>query len=88
MSSTAKIMKIKNKTKSKVLTSGIICFQYFTAFCYTRGVDGILLNENFIVTSEATDHSLIAPFSCINLIIDSLQKKFPPQFNNYSVLYI
>ena len=28
MSTTAKITKIKNKTKSKVLILGIICFQY------------------------------------------------------------
>ena len=58
------------------------------ACCYTRGIDDILLNENFSVTSEATDHSRIAAFSCINLIIDSLQKKFPSQFNNYPVFYI
>ena len=55
---------------------------------YTRGIDGTLLNENFTVTSKATDHSRIAAFSCINLIIDSLQKKFPSQFNNYPVFYI
>ena len=58
-------------------------FSIFTACCYTRGIDGTLLNENFTVTSEATDHSQIAVFSCINLIIDSLQKKFPSKFNNY-----
>ena len=51
-------------------------FSIFTRCCYTRGIDGTPLNENFIVTSEATDHSRIAAFSCINLIIDSLQKKF------------
>ena len=71
MSITAKITKIKNKTKSKVLFSGIICFQYL------RHVDGTLLNENFTVTTEAPDYSCIAAFSCINLIIHSLQKKFP-----------
>ena len=61
-------------------------FSIFTACCYTRGIDDTLLNENF--TSEATDHSRIAAFSCINLIIDSLQKKFPSQFKHYPVYYI
>ena len=61
-------------------------FSIFTACCYTRGIDGTLLNENF--TSEATDHSRIAAFSCINLIMDSLQKKFPSQFNNHPVFYV
>ena len=51
-------------------------FSIFTACCYTRGIDGTLLKENFTVTSEATDHSRIAAFSCINLIIDLLQKTF------------
>ena len=48
-------------------------FSIFTACCCTRGIDGKLLNENSTVTSEATDHSQIAAFSCN---IDSLQKKF------------
>ena len=63
-------------------------FSIFTACCYTREIDGTLLNENFTVTSDATDDSRIAAFSCINLIIDSLQKQFPSQFNNYPVFYI
>ena len=75
LSTTAEITKMKNKTKSKVLISGIIRFQYLRR-CYTRGIDGTLLKENFTVTSEATDHSRIAAFSCINLIIDLLQKTF------------
>ena len=29
-------------------------FSVFTACCYTRGIDGTLLNKNFTVTSEAT----------------------------------
>ena len=56
--------------------------------CYTRGIDGALLNKIFAVTSEATNHSRIVAPSCINLIINSLQKKFPSQFNNYPVFYI
>ena len=40
-------------------------FSVFTARCYTRGIDGTLLNKNFTVTSEATGHSQIAALSCI-----------------------
>ena len=63
-------------------------FSVFTACCYTRGIDDALLNKIFTVTSEATNHSRIAASSCINLIVNSLQKKFPSQFNNYPVFYI
>ena len=75
MSTTAKITKIKNKTKSKVLVSGINRFQYLPLVATHAGLM-VLLNKNFTVTPEATDHSRIAAFSCINLITDSLQKKF------------
>ena len=63
-------------------------FSIVMACYYARGDDGTLLNENFIATSEATNQSGIAAFSSINLIIDSLQKKFHSQFNNYPVFYI
>ena len=79
MSTAAKITKIKNKAKSKVLIS---------ACCYTRGIDGTLLNENFTVPSEFTSDSRTGAFSFINLIIDLLQEKFPSQFDNYPVFYI
>ena len=75
MSTTTKITEIKSKT-------------IFMACCYTRGIDGTLLNKNLTVISEATNHSRIEAFSCINLIIDSLRKKFLSQFNNYPVFYI
>ena len=51
-------------------------FSIFTACCYTRRIDGTLLNEKFTVTSEANDDSRIAAFSCINLIIDLLRRSF------------
>ena len=80
----------KDKEQGEIQSAyfGHNSFSIFTACCYTRGIDGTLLNENFTVTSEATDHSRIAAFSCINLIIDSLHKKFPSQFNNYPVLHM
>ena len=72
----------KDKEQDEIQSAyfGHNSFSIFTACCYTRGIDGTLLNENFTVTSEATDHSRIAAFSCINLIKDSLQ--------NHPVFYI
>ena len=58
-------------------------FSIFTA-CWC-GIGGTLLNENFTVTSQATGHSWIEAFSCINLIIHSLKKRFFSQFNNYQL---
>ena len=80
----------KDKEQDEIISAYFVhnSFSIFTAYCYTCGIDGTHLNENFTVTSEATDHSRIAAFSCLNLIIDSLQKKFPSQFNNYPVFYI
>ena len=78
--------KDKEQDEIQSVCLGHNSFSIFTACCYTRGIDDTLLNENF--TSEATDHSRIAAFSCINLIIDSLQKKFPSQFNNHPVFYV
>ena len=80
----------KDKEQDEIQSAyfGHNSFSIFTACCYTRRIDGTLSNGNFTVTSEATDHSRIAAFSCINLIIDSLQKKSPSQFNNYPVFCI
>ena len=68
----------KDKEQDEIQSAcfGHKSFSIFTACCYTCGIDGTLLNKNFTVTPEATDHSRIAAFSCINLITDSLQKKF------------
>ena len=62
----------------------------FSIFVATHAglIHDTLFSENVTVTLEATDHSRIAAFSCINMIIDSLQKTFPSQFNNHSVFYI
>ena len=80
----------KDKEQNEIQSAyfGHNSFSIFTACCYTRGIDGTLLNENITVTSEATDHSRIAAFSYINLIINSLQKKFISQVNSYPVFYI
>ena len=79
----------KDKEQDEIQSAyfGHNSFSIFTLCCYTRGIDGTLSNENFTVTSEAIDHSRIAAFSCVNLIIDSLQKKFPSQYNNCPVIW-
>ena len=80
----------KDKEQDEIQSAyfGHNSFSIFTACFYTRGIDGTLLIENFTVTSEATDHCRIAAFSSINLITDSLQKRFPSHFNNYLVFHI
>ena len=75
------------KDTEQLLISGIIRFQYLHRVATHAGLM-VLLNKNFTFTSEATNHSPITAFPCINLIIDSLQKKFPSQYNNYPVFYI
>ena len=49
--------KDKEQDKIQSIYFGHNSFSIFTACCYTREVDGTVLNENFTVTSEATDHS-------------------------------
>ena len=55
-------------------------FSTFTACCYLRK-DGDLINENITTTSEASDHSRIAAFTCINKVFDFVWEKhnFPPE---------
>ena len=67
----------KDKEQKEIQSAyfGHNSFSIFTACWYTCGIDGKLLNENFTVSSDATNNSRIAAFLCINLIIDSLQKK-------------
>ena len=84
----SKSQKDKEQDEIQSTYFGHNLFLIFMTCCYTRGIDGTLLNENFTVTSEPLEHSQIAAFSCINLIIDSLQKKFPSQFKHYPVHYI
>ena len=49
----------KDKEQDKIQSAyfGHNLFSIFMACCYTCGTDGTLFNENFTVTSEATDHS-------------------------------
>ena len=49
-------------------------FSIFTACCYLR-VDGVILNENVTVTSEANDHSRSAAMSCWRKVLSYVQEK-------------
>ena len=51
------------------------CFSLFTACCYLRDDTGKIINENVTVISEASDHSRIAAFSCVNKVFDFIREK-------------
>ena len=51
------------------------CFSIFTACCYLCDAGGKLINENVTVISEASDHSRIAAFSCINTVFQFVCEK-------------
>ena len=55
-------------------------FSIFTACRYLRK-DGDLINENITIISEASDHSCIVAFTCINKVFDFVQEKYnlPPE---------
>lgn len=49
-------------------------FSIFTACGYLR-VNGKFINENFTIVSEASDHSRIVAFSCINKVFGFIGEK-------------
>ena len=55
-------------------------FSIFTA-CFCLRKDGDLINENITIISEASDHSRIPAFTCINKVFDFVREKhnFPPE---------
>ena len=69
-----------NKTKSRVHIFGHTCFSLFTACCYYRSINSSHLeNVPITITSESSDHSRNAAFSCVNMIIQYMQKKTHPE---------
>jgi len=61
-------------------------FSIFIACCYLN-VDGVLVNENVTVTSEANGHSRITALSCWLRVLSLLQEKYPV-LQNSLVLHI
>ena len=57
---------------------GYTCFSIFTACCYYKAEEGELMKYPVTITSESSDHSKIAAFSCINKIIKLMEEKIKP----------
>ena len=59
-----------NKDQRQIQSAyfGQQCFSIFTACCYFKK-DGDIVNENFTVTSEASDHSRIAALSLYCIVL-------------------
>ena len=55
-------------------------FSIFTACCYFRK-DGDLINDNYLIISEASDHLRIAAFTCISQVFNFVREKhnLPPE---------
>ena len=66
-----------NKQQNEIQSAyfGHDCFSIFTACCYLRNAGGKLINENVTAISEASDHSRIAAFSCINKVFQFVCEK-------------
>ena len=71
----------QNKNQDEIQSAyfGHSTFSIFTACCYLN-VYGKVINKNYIVTTEASDHSRIAAHSCIRVIVNALRKEYPNMF--------
>ena len=54
------------------------CFSIFTACCYYRTEEGELMTYPVTITSESSDHSRIAAFSCVNKILKVMEERINP----------
>ena len=50
-------------------------FSIFTACCFLLDAEEKLVNENVVVVFEASDHSRIAAFTCINKVFNFVHEK-------------
>ena len=66
-----------NKQQNEIQSAyfGHDCFSVFTACSHLCDAGGKLINENVTVISEASDHSRIAAFSCINTVFQFVCEK-------------
>ena len=65
---------------------GQSCFSIFTACCYLA-IDGVFVNENITVISEADYHSRIAALSCWLHVLSVVKEKYE-NLPNSLVLHI
>ena len=54
------------------------CFSIFTACCYYRIEEGELMTYAVTITSESSDHSRIAVFSCVIKILKVMEERINP----------
>ena len=69
----------KNAQQDEIQSAyfGHTCFSLFTACCYYKS-DSALKNISTTITSESSDHSRIAAFSCVNAVIKHAQEQIKP----------
>ena len=66
-----------NKDQGQIQSAyfGQKSFSIFTACCYVK-IDGVIINENVTVTSEANDHSRSAAMSCWRKVLSVYPDKY------------
>ena len=66
-----------NKQQGEIQSAhfGQDSFSIFTACCYLHDADGKLVTENVTVISEASNHSRIPAFSCVNEVFNFFREK-------------
>ena len=70
----------KNAEQNEIQSAyfGHTCFSIFTACCYYKAEEGKQMKYPVTITSESSDHSRIAAFSCVNKIIKLMEEKIKP----------
>ena len=63
-----------NKDQGQI-QSAYFDISIFTACCYVK-IDGVIINENVTVTSEANDHSRSAAMSCWKKVLAHIRDKY------------
>ena len=67
----------KNAEQNEIQSTyfGRSCFSIFTACCYYRTEEGVLMTYPVTITSESSNHSRIAAFSCVNKILKVMEER-------------
>ena len=70
----------KNAEQNEIQSTyfGRSCFSIFTACCYYRTEEGVLMTYPVTITSESSNHSRIAAFSCVNKILKVVEERINP----------
>ena len=70
----------KNSGQNEIHSAyfGHSCFSIFTACCYYRTEEEELMTYPITITSESSDHSRIAAFSCVNKMLKVMEERINP----------